>query len=223
MKSYKYFIFDLDGTLVDSSPSIYASIRATEKALGLVPVAEAELHRFVGPPLALSFEQFYGATAEQLPVMLNAYRKDYKENTSGLSKSYPGVTELLEHIRANGCHAAIATLKNREAAEVTVAQMQLAPHIDIMTALADDHNVTKGRLILECMEHYGNPPKEQVVFFGDSPYDGVGAQDAGVDFVALTYGFGFLEPGSLQGIPLVFEAKEPLELLEFVKRTAKGE
>ncbi|MEG2073664.1 MAG: hypothetical protein RRY54_02740, partial [Angelakisella sp.] len=68
----------------------------------------------------------------------------------------------------------------------------------------------------------GNPPKEQVVFFGDSPYDGVGAREAGVDFVALTYGFGFLEPNSLVGIPSVFCAAEPMELVDFVKQTACG-
>jgi len=55
------------------------------------------------------------------------------------------------------------------------------------------------------------------VMMGDSRYDGEGALEAGVDFVPLTYGFGFSEPGSLVGLPTVFTAEKPEDLVQFVK------
>lgn len=223
MKQYKYFLFDLDGTLVDSSPSVYGSLRAMEASLGLVPVAENMLHRFVGPPLAESFRIYYHATEAEIPGMLAVYRKDYKERSHTLTTPYPGVVELLRHIKSTGCHAAVATLKELGAATVTMNDLDVWDCIDHIAALEDGGKTSKADLIEECLAFYGNPPKEQAVFFGDSPYDGVGARETGLDFVALTYGFGFLEPGSLDGIPYVLDAKKPMELLDFIKDTAKPE
>lgn len=221
-KSYKYFIFDLDGTLVDSSPSIYASIRHTEQQLGLTPVPQEQLHRFVGPPLAASFREFYGADDAQVGRMLQTYRAHYTQESYSLTSTYPGVPELLQQIRDSGCHAAVATLKNRVAAGPTMEHSGLGGYFDLIAALEDNSVKTKADLIGDCLDYYGHPPREQAVFFGDSPYDGVGAQESGVDFVALTYGFGFLEPGSLEGIPFVLKATDPLQLVEFVKEATKA-
>lgn len=220
MKKYKAFIFDLDGTLVDSSPSIYGSLRNLEKAMGLTPLPETTLYKFVGPPLADSFRNYYHATDDQIPHMLEIYREDYRENTIGLSVVYPGVVELLSYLKEQGCLVGVATLKHQETAQSTMERAGLNRYIDCMTALTDDKKSSKGALINECIEIMGGVPKEQVIFFGDSPYDGIGAREAGVDFVALTYGFGFLDPGSLDGIPHILNAVEPMMLVDFAKRTA---
>lgn len=222
MRKYRYFIFDLDGTLVDSSPSIYSSIRHTEQALGLTPVPQEQMHRFVGPPLAQSFESFYNATPEQVARMLAVYREDYIGRSYTMTSNYEGVVELLEAVRTAGCHAAVATLKNRLAAVPTIEHSGTGGYMDIVAALEDGVKASKADLIRQCLAHYGNPPLEQVVFFGDSPYDGVGAQEAGVDFVALVYGFGFLEEGSLDGIDYVYKATTPQHLVDFVKSSVMG-
>lgn len=222
MKQYKYFIYDLDGTLVDSSPSIYSSIRHTEKTEGLTPVADEQLHCFVGPPLADLFKRFYNVEGDRLQRLLDAYRDDYGNSSYVMTKNYPYVEEQLRYIKANGCFAAVATLKNRGAADVTLRHSGLLDYLDYVAAPTDKHPRSKGELILDCLEHFGTPPREQAVFFGDSPYDGVGASEAGVDFIALTYGFGFLDPGSFNGINTLMKAAEPQELFEFVKRTAKA-
>lgn len=221
MKTYKAFLFDLDGTLVDSSPSIYASLRNMEQSMGLTPVPNELLYKFVGPPLSDSFRTYYHATDEQVPAMLENYRIDYRENTTQLSIVYPGVEELLEYLSTHGCLIGIATLKHLQAAESTMEFSGLRKYIHAISALEDNRKSDKGTLIKECMEQLGGISPEDVVFFGDSPYDGIGAREAGVDFVALTYGFGFLDPDSLDGIPYVFNATEPLQLVDFVKRTAR--
>lgn len=217
MKNYGTFLFDLDGTLVDSSPSIYASLRNMERMLGLAPLPEDALARFVGPPLGESFRLYYHADPAQVAWMLDVYRKDYKEVTSPLTTVYPGVAELLAWIVDHGGRAGVATLKNPDAARVTLELSGLNPYLSCVEALADGSGTTKGQLIERCMARLGNPPREQVVFFGDSRYDGVGALEAGVDFVALAYGFGFSEPGSMEGLRPVLVARQPLELLDFVK------
>lgn len=222
MKQYTTFIFDLDGTLVDSSPSIYGSLRNLERAWGLAPLPQEVLYKFVGPPLADSFRTYYHATDEQVPRMLELYRNDYRDNTIGLSVVYPGVAELLAYLKAEGCRVGVATLKHLDTAKSSMESAGLDQYIDCMTALTDDKKSDKGTLINDCIALLGDVPKDEVVFFGDSPYDGVGARDAGVDFVALTYGFGFLDPGSLDDIPHILNATDPMMLVEFVKQRAKA-
>lgn len=219
MKNYRYFLFDLDGTLVDSSPSVYASVRNLERIMGLPPVPQEQLHYFVGPPLAESFRRFYGVQGGRVDELLAVYRQDYRTVTVNLTTVYPGVPELLTRIKEQGCKAGVATLKNPDAARLTLELAGLEPWLDCVAALADGTGHTKSQLIGQCLEQLGSPPLSQVVFFGDSPYDGVGAREAGVDFVALSYGFGFVEPGSMEGLNPVLVAKEPLELLAFVQQS----
>ena len=58
--NYNYFIFDMDGTLADTSPGVFAGVRLTLREMGEPPVPENELHRFIGPPLHQSFHDICG-------------------------------------------------------------------------------------------------------------------------------------------------------------------
>ena len=55
---YRYFIFDMDGTLLDSTDGIIAALQEMEKRMGLAPLSMAELRGFIGPPLKESFIKY---------------------------------------------------------------------------------------------------------------------------------------------------------------------
>ena len=57
---YDTFIFDMDGTLSDTSPGVFAGLRITFDALGMPVPEEAVLRRFIGPPLLSSFKRELG-------------------------------------------------------------------------------------------------------------------------------------------------------------------
>ena len=75
--SYRLFIFDLDGTLVDTSPGIMATVRYVEQTMGIPPIPEEQLRRFIGPPLEPSFMRYHKATPEQARAMVACYRERY--------------------------------------------------------------------------------------------------------------------------------------------------
>ena len=75
--SYRLFIFDLDGTLVDTSPGIMGTVRHVEKTLGIPPIPDEELRRFIGPPLEDSFMRYHGAAPERAKEMVACYRERY--------------------------------------------------------------------------------------------------------------------------------------------------
>ena len=61
----RYILFDLDGTITDSSEGITKSVQHALKKFGIEDNDQAMLRRFIGPPLDESFEKFYGFDKEK--------------------------------------------------------------------------------------------------------------------------------------------------------------
>lgn len=213
---YQLYIFDLDGTLVDTSPGIMDSVRFVERTLGLAPVSRERLATFIGPPLEDSFARCYDPDPARVRQMVEVYRRRYREDGVGNGTIYPGIPDILDDIRAAGALSAVATLKHHTMAGLSLERFGLASRFDAIAA-RDDAHPSKADLIRRAMELLGQPDPTSVLMIGDSRYDGVGAAEAGVDFAALTYGFGFSEPGSLEGLPTVFTAHQPEELVGFIR------
>lgn len=219
--SYRLFIFDLDGTLVDTSPGILGTVRYVEETLGVPPVSDEDLRKFIGPPLLDSFIKYHRASPELAQKMVTCYRQRYGETGVGQASVYPGIPEILDAIEAApGAYAAVATLKHHTMAEKSLARFDLTHRF---AAIADgsDEYPSKAQLIRRVMRDLGWEDRSTAVMIGDSRYDGEGALEAGVDFVPLTYGFGFSEPGSLDGLPTVFTAEKPEDLVKFVQEALR--
>lgn len=213
---YRLFIFDLDGTLVDTSPGIMDSVRYVERRMGLPPVTEEQLRTFIGPPLEESFSRYYDTDLARLWEMIALYRERYREHGVGNGAVYPGIPEILDSISAAGALSAVATLKHHTMAALSLERFGLADRFDAIAA-RDESYPDKADLIRRVMEMTGCDDPSAVLMIGDSRYDGIGAGEAGADFAALTYGFGFSEPGSQEGLPTVFTAERPEELVGFIR------
>lgn len=219
---YSCFIFDLDGTLVDTAPGIIHSLREMEKSQGLSPLSDQDIRSFVGPPLLQSIMRFYGVDEAAGQELINGYRVAYNHEDAGfrMSQVYPGTRELLEYIKEQGGITAVATLKQQIMADKVLETHNLSGLFDMVVGSHSQdagEQVTKGEEIIHILEAL-NIPREKAVMMGDSPYDGVGAKDAGVDFVALSYGFGFSSGArDEEPYPVKFTANTPAELTAFLK------
>lgn len=65
MKNYQYFLFDLDGTVTDPGEGITNSVMYALQKFGIHETDRRKLYRFIGPPLADSFREFYGFSADE--------------------------------------------------------------------------------------------------------------------------------------------------------------
>ena len=190
-KGYKFIIFDLDGTLLDTSQGIFNSVRYAEKKMGLEPVAEEDLKKFVGPPPAEMYGYVYGLSDKQSLEAARYHREYGSSRAIYEARLYDGVGETLAYLSAQGYLLAVATLKRQDIAEKVLALHGIDKYFIKIAGMNQSESDTKAGLIKKVCNAVGMKPCKEVLMVGDSMYDLEGAEEAGVDFLGVTYGFGF--------------------------------
>ncbi|MFT9287396.1 HAD hydrolase-like protein, partial [Liquorilactobacillus nagelii] len=102
--TYQYILFDLDGTLTDSSEGITKSVAYALQSCGIKVADLHELDKFIGPPLIDSFQQFYGMNQEQAQKAVSKYRERFSQTGIFENRVYPGIPELLTNLKQQGKH-----------------------------------------------------------------------------------------------------------------------
>lgn len=194
MKKYSAVLFDLDGTLLDTSRGILNCISFAEEAMLLPKLDDESKKRFIGPPLSESFRREYALNENDVTRAVEFYRERYRKKGMFEAEIYDGIVPLLAALREEGVKTAVATLKLGCYAEKMISFFGLSPYFQCVRGTDETGSVTKAEIIGQCIEHIGVQPCEAVLV-GDSRYDRVGAQQAGVDFIGVSYGFGFKPDG----------------------------
>ena len=107
----KYILFDLDGTITDSSEGITKSVQHALKKLGVEENDQAMLRRFIGPPLDESFEKFYGLDKETALKAVDYYRERYSDKGIYENVLFDGIEDMLAGLKNDGYVVALATCK----------------------------------------------------------------------------------------------------------------
>ena len=189
MLLYDAVIFDLDGTLTDSAPGIFACAEYALNKMGLPVPPEATLRRFLGPPLAESYMKYCGMTEEQATYATDLYRERYipigwKEN-----KVYPRIRALLNALKERGVYLAVATGKPEHTSIDILRYFDLLQYFDAVAGpTPQDLHADKGALIRRVL-----PAGKHAVMVGDTAGDVKGAYDAGIASIAALYGYGVNE------------------------------
>ena len=210
MGMYELILFDLDGTLLDTSPGIFNSVRFAEQQLGFSPIPHGMLHVFVGPPPKQMYQKVYGVDEEMAAKATGFHRQYSREKAIYEATVYPGMKETLTALKQQGYKLAVATLKGQKIAEEILKIYGIAEFFDAIVGMDEAESFTKCKTIqvaIEQTETTGN-----ALLVGDSEYDYVGACEAGIDFVGAVYGFGIAEEENR--FPLIDEPKDLLLWLQ---------
>lgn len=215
-KNYSHIVFDLDGTLMDTSPGVFASFAAVEDKLGLRHISGQEQRSVIGPPLEDTLERLYGLKGEENFNTLQIFNKIYATpEGAGDSPLYPGVEEVLRKLRARGCTVSIATMKPWIFTKICLETKGILELFDSVVCYEDNSGLSKAQLVLRALEKVGGCP-EKALLIGDSGIDGRGAAEAGLDFAGVVGGFGFSCKEDLDEIPHVAWAKLVPDLWDFL-------
>lgn len=187
---YKLVIFDLDGTLMDTSQGILSSIEYTIKETKMRELSREEMQSFIGPPIQKSFANVYGVEVECAERLAGIFRERY--STVDLLKAVPyeGIYELLKELSMNQIKTAVATYKREDYALKLLREFHFDDYMNSMYGSDMDGKLSKSDIIKKCIED-ANVNFDEVVMVGDTSNDEIGAHNLGVDFIGVTYGFGF--------------------------------
>ena len=106
----KHIIFDLDGTLIDSSSGIYNAFRSASLDLDLSPPSKQEFIKSIGPPINLIYNQFYHDPT-QLSAFVELFRFYYDTNYYRDFVFYDSLSSVLQQILNSGYSYSIVTNK----------------------------------------------------------------------------------------------------------------
>lgn len=209
----KRVLFDLDGTLINSQEGITKGVQyALRESLGIDEPDLESLRCFIGPPLALMFDQKYHVPAEKIEPAVAKYREYYDAIGMNQCELYPGVIEALEHLRQKGYMLGLASSKPEISCEQILKNKGIAGYFDyIVGASMGPERREKVLVLEEAFRRMGVSERSEVVLIGDTKYDAVGAVKAGIDCIGVTYGFGTREELLAAGAVQVFDTLEEVE------------
>ena len=208
MSSISAIFFDLDGTLVDSSIGIHNGFTYTFDQLGVTSPDAKTIRGFMGPPLETSFASCL--PAEQIEEAIQLYRSYYKEKGVYEAQLYPHIKDLLEEL-AKQFPLYITTTKNTPTAVDMTSNFEIDHFFDGIYG-SSPQALHKADVIRQALETHHLAP-ETVVIIGDTKFDMIGAQETGIQKLAVTWGFG--EQADLLNYQPDYIAHKPLEVLEY--------
>jgi phosphoglycolate phosphatase len=208
--SGRLVLFDLDGTLVDSSSGIHSSVRHAAAELGLPAPTAAQLRGMVGPPLQDGFALVLGVPVADVPRAVAAYRAHYAGGALLEATVHRGVPELLTALRAAGAILAVATSKPE------LFAVRLLRHTGLLPAFASVHGATmdgavrhKDQVVAAALA--AHPAGRDPVLVGDRSHDVLGAAAHGLPCIGA--GWGPAEDGELENAGAAAVAATPADVL----------
>lgn len=184
-------LFDLDGTLIHSSPGILASLRKVLVEAGIEPVEVVD-ERVIGPPLMATLARLTGiAPGSRLDELAASFKATY--DTVGVlhADPYPGCVDMLDRLTVARRRSYIVTNKRR------VPAVAIAQRLGIRSRLSGLYSLDtlippapRKRDVVAHVLFEHQVPRGAAVMVGDSGDDADAAAANGIPFVAVTYGYG---------------------------------
>ncbi len=190
---YHYVFFDLDGTLTQSE---FGIVEAASRALahfGIETPNRDLLKRFIGPPLYVSFHEFYGLSDEDSFEAIRVYLEYYESEGVYLAPLFTGVKEMLSALHDAGCKLMIVTSKPQNLAEVVAEHEGVLGFFEgVAGPEAEGRDPNKAVLIRRAMEQLGltDDDRSEILMVGDRFYDIDAAVEVGIDSIGVLYGYG---------------------------------
>ncbi len=181
----KAVFFDLDGTLIDSLPSIRATFEEISRRMGLSFPLEDALS-LVGIPLVDIAREMAGE--DRVDEFMNGYRSCYNDSCKGRLQLFPGIGELLALLRERGTKMAVITSKRIRSTRDNLALLAIESYFDaVITPESVANPKPHPEPVLLALESLGVGAAEALMV-GDTCFDIAAGNDARVATIAVTWG-----------------------------------
>ncbi len=208
----KTIIFDLDGTLIDSTKAIIESFDVAFKTFNKKTPKEEEIKKLIGLPLDIMFENL-GISRDVVWDYVDAYKKNYRQistkKTKLLSNSKEAVIEAKKFARLG-----IVTTKTAKYSKELMKYFGLMEYFEVLIGREDvDNPKPHPEPVLKAI-HLMKASKKNTFMVGDTCLDMVSAKEAGVYGVGVE---GDYTPFNELKECADIVKKDALEAVEFIK------
>ncbi len=177
-------LFDLDGTLIDTTDLIIQSFQHAFRKNYNRDLPEADIHAFFGKPLRDAMEHF---GPDKVDDLLKTYREHNLVYHDQLAKSFVGVVEALHDLHNMGIKMAIVTSKRHDTALRGLRLFNLDKYFTVIIGLDEcQHHKPHPEPVQNALSALALQPA-QCLMIGDSPFDMLSAQAAGVKTAAVRW------------------------------------
>ena len=201
---YDLVMFDLDGTLIETSPEICDAVNDTLAEIGRPSVTQQQVDDWIGHGtkelLIQALAQLDGLPidtvrhSDTLPGYLKVFDGHYQRRCGTRSHLYPHVREALHSLRLRGIKLAVVTNKEGRYTQTVLDAHQMGPLFDRVIS-GDTLAVKKPNpaAIDDCLTRFG-VARHRALFVGDSSIDVATARNAQVTVWAMPYGYNMGQP-----------------------------
>jgi pyrophosphatase PpaX len=184
---FRAILFDLDGTLIDSTRLIIESYHHTMRVHRGQTLPDSEWIKGLGTPLRVQFRRFTD-DPEEVQRMIATYREWNLANHDAMVHAFPGAVEATRDLKERGAKLGIVTSKNRHGVTLGLDLCGLDGLFDVIVT-SDDLEASKPdpapvRAALTAL----GEPASAALFAGDSPHDVAAGRDAGTRTAACLWG-----------------------------------
>lgn len=189
----KNILFDLDGTLTDPFLGITRSVAYSLKSFGIEVEDLKTLKRFIGPPLDVSFREYYGMDEKQSWQAVEKYREYFSQKGLYENKLYDGIDAFLQDLVNQGFQLFVCTSKPEVFAKKILDHFSLTKYLTgIYGATLDGRLKNKGDIIACCLQQE-QLNHQDCIMVGDRQHDIIGAHQNQIPCIGVLYGYGDLE------------------------------
>lgn len=212
----KLLIFDLDGTILNTLDDLAASTNYALEQNSMPKRSLDEIRAFVGNGIRKLIERAVpsGSSEAEKKAVLESFTAHYKAHSANKTRPYDGIVELLEQLKIQGYLMAVVSNK----ADFAVQSLCETYFPRTFTFVVGEREGIRRKpapdSIYEVLEQL-NIPKEEAVYIGDSDVDAETAKNAGIDLIAVTWGFRNREVLEAMGAKVF--AQTPKEILDVLQ------
>nr|WP_316244923.1 HAD hydrolase-like protein [Oceanobacillus jeddahense] len=161
--------------------------------MGIVESSLDILKCFIGPPLQVSFTEYYHFNEANTQKAIQLYRERFKEKGMYENTLYPDTAGLLQLLKEQGFILTVATSKPTVFAEQILEYFQINKYFEIIAGSnLDGTRSAKAEIIRYIIDNYPEYKLEEFIMVGDRKHDIIGANQTGIDSIGVTYGYGSL-------------------------------
>ena len=188
---YNAFIFDLDGTLLNTLDDLAASVNYALRTHGMPERTLDEVRSFVGNGVRLLMERAIpeGTDNPRFEETFATFRQYYMDHSLDKTRPYEGIPEMIHALKQRGCRLAVVSNKFYAATQELISHF--FPEITVAIGEHESEGIRKKPApdtVFEALRQLG-VGKENAVYVGDSDVDLQTAHNSGLPCISVLWGF----------------------------------